>query len=35
MLGHHFEFKQSVTVQSIAALREFLDVTIGEKAEAK
>jgi len=35
MLGHHFEFNQSATDQSIGALREFLEVTIGEKAAVK
>lgn len=29
-LGHHLEFNQSATDQSIAALREFLDMTIGD-----
>ena len=33
--GHHLEFNQSATDQSIGALREFLDVTIGEKATIK
>jgi dienelactone hydrolase len=29
--GHHLEFNQSATDQSIAALHEFLDTTIGSK----
>jgi len=35
LFGHHFEFNQSATDQSIGALREFLDTTIGEKAATK
>jgi dienelactone hydrolase len=31
LLGHRLEFNQSATDQSIAALREFLDATIGDK----
>ena len=30
-LGHHLEFNQTATDQSIAAVREFLDATIGDK----
>jgi dienelactone hydrolase len=33
--GHHLEFNQSATDQSIAALHEFLDATIGPKIEEK
>jgi dienelactone hydrolase len=29
--GHHLEFNQAATDQSIAALREFLDTKIGAK----
>jgi dienelactone hydrolase len=29
--GHHLEFNQAATDQSIATLREFLDATIGVK----
>ena len=29
--GHHLEFNQAATDQSIAGLREFLDATIGTK----
>ena len=29
--GHHLEFNQSATDQSIVALREFLDATIGRR----
>lgn len=32
-LGHHLEFNQAATDQSIAAVREFLDATIGDKRE--
>ncbi|MBN8988081.1 MAG: dienelactone hydrolase family protein [Rhizobiales bacterium] len=31
VLGHHLEFNQSATDQSIVALREFLDATIGRR----
>lgn len=31
--GHHLEFNQSATDQAIKALREFLDATIGQKAQ--
>jgi dienelactone hydrolase len=31
LAGHHLEFNQSATDQSIAALHEFLDATIGGK----
>lgn len=31
ILGHHLEFNQSATDQSIVALREFLDATIGRR----
>ena len=33
LLGHHLEFNQRATDQSIAAVREFLDVTIGDNRE--
>jgi dienelactone hydrolase len=33
LLGHHLEFNQSATDQSIAAVREFLDATIGDNRE--
>jgi dienelactone hydrolase len=33
LLGHHLEFNQSATEQSITAVREFLDATIGDKRE--
>jgi dienelactone hydrolase len=32
-LGHHLEFNQTATDHSIAAVREFLDATIGDKRE--
>lgn len=32
-LGHHLEFNQAAADQSIAAVREFLDATIGDKRE--
>jgi dienelactone hydrolase len=35
LLGHHLEFNQSATDQSIAAVREFLDATIGNKDNNK
>lgn len=35
LLGHHLEFNRSATDQSIAALREFLDATIGDKEKDK
>jgi dienelactone hydrolase len=35
LLGHHLEFNQPATDQSIDALREFLDATIGKKEQAK
>ena len=31
--GHHLEFNQAATDQSIDALREFLDATIGKAAQ--
>jgi dienelactone hydrolase len=31
VLGHHLEFNQSATDQSIVALRDFLDATIGRR----
>ena len=33
--GHHLEFNQSATDQSIVALREFLDATIGKTEQEK
>jgi dienelactone hydrolase len=33
--GHHLEFNQSVTDQSIIAVRKFLDATIGTKEQAQ
>jgi dienelactone hydrolase len=33
--GHHLEFNQAATDQSIGAVREFLDATIGAKEQAK
>jgi dienelactone hydrolase len=33
--GHHLEFNQAATDQSIDAVREFLDATIGAKEQAK
>jgi dienelactone hydrolase len=33
--GHHLEFNPLATEQSIDAVREFLDATIGEKTQAK
>jgi dienelactone hydrolase len=35
LLGHHLEFNQSATDQSIAELREFLGVTIGKGEQGK
>ena len=35
LLGHHLEFNQSATDQSIAALREFLDATIGDNGKSR
>jgi dienelactone hydrolase len=35
LAAHHHEFNQSATDQSIAALHEFLDATIGPKTEEK
>jgi dienelactone hydrolase len=35
ILGHHLEFNQSATDQSIAAVHEFLNLTIGGKEQAK
>jgi len=32
-LGHHLEFNQAATDRSIAAVRQFLDATIGDKRE--
>jgi len=34
-LGHHLEFSQAATDQSVAALREFLNVTMGDKEKDK
>jgi dienelactone hydrolase len=34
-LGHHLEFNQAATDQSIGAVREFLDATIGIKERAR
>jgi len=33
LLGHHLEFNQQATDQSIGAVREFLDATIGDNRE--
>jgi len=33
LAGHHLEFNQSAADQSIAALHEFLDATIGQKVQ--
>lgn len=33
--GHHLEFNRSATDQSIGAVREFLDATIGGKTQAR
>jgi dienelactone hydrolase len=33
--GHHLEFNEAATNQSIEAVREFLDATIGAKEQAK
>jgi dienelactone hydrolase len=33
--GHHLEFNQAATDQSIDAVREFLDAIIGAKEQAK
>lgn len=33
--GHHLEFNEAATDQAIEALHEFLDATIGQKAEEK
>jgi dienelactone hydrolase len=33
LLGHHLEFNQAATDRSIAAVRDFLDATIGENRE--
>jgi dienelactone hydrolase len=35
ILGHHLEFNQSATDQSITAVHEFLNLTIGGKEQAK
>jgi dienelactone hydrolase len=35
LLGHHLEFNQQAADQSIGAVREFLDVTIGDKGNTK
>jgi len=35
LLGHHLEFNQAATVQSISALRQFLDLTIGGREQIK
>jgi len=34
-LGHHLEFNQAATDQSVAALREFLTMTMGDEEKAK
>ena len=34
-IGHHLEFNQSATEQSIGAVRQFLDATIGGKEHAR
>jgi dienelactone hydrolase len=34
-LGHHLEFSQAATDQSVAALREFLNVTIDDRDKAR
>jgi dienelactone hydrolase len=34
-LGHHLEFNQAATDQSVAALREFLNLTMGDKEKVK
>jgi dienelactone hydrolase len=34
-LGHHFEFNQTATDQSIGELQKFLDVTIGSRGQGK
>ena len=34
-LGHHLEFNQAATDQSVAALREFLTMTMGDKEKGK
>jgi dienelactone hydrolase len=33
LLGHHLEFNQQATDQSIGAVREFLDATVGDRRE--
>jgi len=35
LAGHHLEFNQSATDQSITALHEFLDATIGQEVQEK
>jgi dienelactone hydrolase len=35
LLGHHLEFNRAANDQAIDAVREFLDATIGGKAQAK
>lgn len=35
LLGHHLEFNQAATDQSVAALREFLTATMGDKEITK
>jgi dienelactone hydrolase len=35
LLGHHLEFNQSATEQSIGAVHEFLDQTIGGREQVK
>jgi dienelactone hydrolase len=35
LLGHHLEFNQTATDQSITALHEFLDATIGRREQGK
>jgi dienelactone hydrolase len=35
LLGHHLEFNEAAAVQSIGALRHFLDLTIGGREQVK
>jgi hypothetical protein len=35
MFGHHLEFNQAAADRSIAALREFLDWTIGARSQGQ
>jgi hypothetical protein len=32
-MGHHLEFNRAAADQSIAAVREFLDATVGDNRE--